>query len=417
MNSVFLLHHTAQGWLLNSALAPHVDAFAFYLKSRRYASNTTHTYLVCIAHFARWMTRARLGLTELDEAAVTKFLTQHLPRCDCPAPVMRVRRDLHAACVHLLAVLREGGVIAMPPVPDGYIDEEIRSFDDHMNMARGLNSATRRNYRRIARRFLEWRFGKRPVVISAIRPIEVREFLGEQLDRRASASNATALAASLRAYLGYRGSCGDSVQALCSAISLPARWRLSSLPRSLSAEEIERLLAAFPLTLPSARRGYAMVRCALDLGLRISEIAKLMLDDIDWHHGTVTLRHNKSGREHILPLPALTGRAIADYLRYERPPTSNQAVFVRRRAPRDVPISADAVCRLIRDAYRRIGLTHGRTHALRHSLARRMVEQGSSIKEVADVLRHRSLNTTLIYAKLDTPRLAAVALPWPGSVR
>ena len=109
--------------------------------------------------------------------------------------------------------------------------------------------------------------------------------------------------------------------------------------------------------------------------------------------------------------------AIADYLRYERPSTSNRALFVRCLAPRDAPISADTVCRVIRDAYRRIGLNHGRTHALRHSLARRMVEHGSSIKEVADVLRHRSLNTTLIYAKLDTPRLAAVALPWPGSVR
>lgn len=417
MNSIFHLHPTAHGWLRNSVLAPHVDAFAAYLKNGRYASTTTHTYLGCIAHLARWMTRARLGLFQLDEAAVTRFLTQHLPYCDCAAPVMRVRRDSHAACAHLLVVLREGGVVAMPPVPSGYIDEEIRNFDDHMNKARGLTSATRRNYCRIARRFLEWRFGKRPVVTSALRPIDVRKFLAEQLDKRTSASNATAMAASLRAYLGYRGSCGDQVQALSGAISLPARWRLSSLPRSLSAEEIERLLAAFPLTLPSARRGYAMVRCALDLGLRISEIAKLMLDDIDWHHGTVTLRRNKSGREHILPLPVTTGRAIADYLRYERPSTSNQAVFVRRRAPRDVPISADAVCRLIRDAYRRIGLTHGRTHALRHSLARRMVEHGSSIKEVADVLRHRSLNTTLIYAKLDTPRLAAVALPWPGSTR
>jgi integrase/recombinase XerC len=192
---------------------------------------------------------------------------------------------------------------------------------------------------------------------------------------------------------------------------------MSALPRSLTAQEIERLLAAFPSTLPSRRRGYAMVRCALDLGLRISEIAKLMLSDIDWRNGTVTLRHNKSQREDVLPLPAATGRAIADYLRHERPATTNQAVFARHLAPHDAPISADTVCRAIRDAYRRIGLRHGRTHALRHSLAQRMVEHGSSIKEVADVLRHRSLNTTLVYAKLDTPRLAAVALPWPGSKR
>ncbi|MFZ4539348.1 tyrosine-type recombinase/integrase, partial [Propionivibrio sp.] len=110
-----------------------------------------------------------------------------------------------------------------------------------------------------------------------------------------------------------------------------------------------------------------------------------------------------------------TGQAIMDYLRFERPATTNQDVFVRRLAPHDVPISPDAVHRLIRDAYQRIGLKHGRVHALRHTLAHRMLEHGSSLKEVSDVLRHRSLNTSLIYAKLDSRSLLAVALPWPGS--
>jgi integrase len=108
--------------------------------------------------------------------------------------------------------------------------------------------------------------------------------------------------------------------------------------------------------------------------------------------GTVTLRSTKSRRVDILPLPISTGQAIADYLRYERPRTINPAVFVRRLAPHDAPISADAVHRLIRDAYRRIGLDHGRTHALRHTLARRLLDQGDSLKEVADILRHRSLD-------------------------
>ena len=138
--------------------------------------------------------------------------------------------------------------------------------------------------------------------------------------------------------------------------------------------------------------------------------AKLRLTDIDWRAGTVTLRHTKSRREDILPLLATTGRALADYLRYERPKTSNPAVFVRRLAPLDQPISPHAVRRVIRDAFARIGLTHGRSHALRHTLACRLIEQGSSLKEVADVLRHRSLNTTLIYAKLDSRRLARCSL-------
>ena len=274
---------------------------------------------------------------------------------------------------------------------------------------------TRRNYRRIVLDFLLACFGRAEINFSALQPKDVRHFIDEQLTPRATSAKANSLASALRAYFRYRGAGGDDVNALSAVITLPAHWNLAILPKSLTDDEVNRLLNAFPPELPSCRRGYAMVRCALDLGLRIGEIAKLALADIDWEAGTITLRSTKSRREDILPLPISTGQAIADYLRYERPRTTNQAVFVRRLAPHDVPISAYTVHRLIRDAYHRIGLDHGRTHALRHTLARRLLEQGDSLKEVADILRHRSLDTSLIYAKLDTRKLSTVALPWPGS--
>ena len=152
-----------------------------------------------------------------------------------------------------------------------------------------------------------------------------------------------------------------------------------------------------------------------DVTLRSSEVAHLGLDDIDWRAATITLRKTKGLREDIMPLPAETGRAIADYLQFERPPTTNRAVFVRNVAPRDQSIGPDLVRKAIRQAYAQAGLPHTRSHLLRHTMASRLLEGGSSLKEVADVLRHRSLNTTLIYAKLDSRNLAAVALPWPGS--
>ena len=124
--------------------------------------------------------------------------------------------------------------------------------------------------------------------------------------------------------------------------------------------------------------------------------------DIDWRAGTVTLRNTKCRREDILPLPEATGRAIADYLSFERPQTTNRSVFVRRVAPRDQPIGPDLVRQEIRQAYARAGLdVTGRTFCATR-MASRLLEGGSSLKEVADVLRHRSLNTTLIYAKLDS---------------
>jgi integrase len=108
------------------------------------------------------------------------------------------------------------------------------------------------------------------------------------------------------------------------------------------------------------------------------------------------------------------GRAIADYLKFERPQTTNRAVFVRHIAPRDQPIGPDLVRKAIRQAYARAGLPYTRSHLLRHTMASRLLAGGSSLKEVADVLRHRSLNTALIYAKLDSRNLAGVALAWPG---
>jgi integrase len=157
-----------------------------------------------------------------------------------------------------------------------------------------------------------------------------------------------------------------------------------------------------------------MVRCALDLGLRSREIATLGLDDIDWQAGTIILRRTKSRREDTLPLPPTTGQAIVDYLLHERPPSASRAVFVRRIAPCDRPLGADCVRKTIRQAYARAGLPYTRSHLLRHTMASGLLASGSSLKEVADVLRHRSLNTTLIYAKLDSRNLTAVALPWPG---
>ncbi|MGD1984814.1 MAG: tyrosine-type recombinase/integrase, partial [Chromatiaceae bacterium] len=214
--------------------------------------------------------------------------------------------------------------------------------------------------------------------------------------------------------LRYRNVCGDSVAGLNAAISSPVQWKLASLPRALEPHEVQQLLGAFP-SRRWPRRGYAIVRCALDMGLRAGEIANLSIDDISWREGTVTLKGTKSRRQDILPLPLATGQALADYLQHERPAIPTRAIFVQHRDSRDAPITTAAVQKVIYRACRRAGLPDAGSHVLRHTRACRLVESGSSLKEVADVLRHRSLETTRIYAKLDTPNLTGVALPWPGS--
>ncbi len=415
MDSTRHLHRSPSDWLRESKLAPYVDAFTHHLAERRYAAETVCTYQGCIAHFARWASGRRLGVRQIDEDLIRQFLDDHLPRCNCARPVQGTRRDLRAALGHLLVVLRANGAIAERTPGTTPVDEEVRRFDDHMNHVRGLALKTRGLYLRTVRRLLLERFADRPIVISAIKPDDVRSFVARQSKLYSTPASTGTLASALRGYFRFRAACGDQVHGLIGVVCYPANWQLASLPKALSSAEVERLLGSLGQPGPSARRADAIVRCALDLGLRRGEVAKLGLDDIDWGAGTVTLRRTKSRREDILPLPVTTGRAIADYLKFERPQTTNRAVFVRHIAPRDQPIGPDLVGKTIRQAYARAGLPYTRAHLLRHTMASRLLDGGSSLKEVADVLRHRSLNTTLIYAKLDSRKLSAVALPWPGS--
>ena len=409
-------HHHSTLWLLESQLAPYVDAYTQHLIECRYASHTTDYYLASIAHFAHWSTQCAIDVQRIDEKMVQQFLNEHLPYCDCAKPVHRVRQDLRAALGHLLVLLRTNAIIADPPIGMTPVDEELRRFNDYMNHVHGLAPRTRSQYLCIIHRLLFEQFADHPVVISAITPDNVRKFVARQSELCRIPASISATISALRGYFRYRATRGDLVHHLIGVTSYPANWQQATLPKALSSSEIERLFGALEHDGPSARRTEAIVHCALDLGLRSSEVANLGLDDIDWCAGTITLRRSKGHREDVMPLPAATGHAIANYLKFERPQTTNRAVFVRNIAPRDQPISPHLIRKSIRQAYARAGLPYTRSHLLRHTMASRLLEGGSSLKEVADVLRHRSLNTTLIYAKLDSRNLAAVALPWPGSV-
>jgi integrase/recombinase XerC len=409
------LHPILRAWLLEGPLSAQIPAYVRRLESGRYACSTRRRWLNAVAHFAHWMSSCRCPARMLDEARVDQFLRLHLPLCDCPGGAPRTPSDAHAALVPMLEILRVEGVISRPPAPSGPIADELHRYDVHMRDACGLAAGSREDRLRIVGRLLLAKFAGRPVVVGELQPSDIRQFIADQHDALGTTSNAITIGTTLRRYLRYRASVGDAVQPLLAVIISPAHWSMTTLPRGLTPEEVNRLLSSFTSAQPSPRRSYAVVRLALDLGLRSIEISRLQLADIDWRQGTVMLKGTKPRRQDLLPLPMITGRALEEYLRHERPKTDSAAVFVRHMAPHDKPIGVDAIRRIFGDAFRRAGISHGGGHALRHTLACRIVNQGGSIKEVADVLRHRSLNTATIYAKLDHGGLSCVALPWPGS--
>jgi len=394
-----------------SPLALHVDAFEQHLHDWHYASSTRSRYLSYLGDFACWLDDQQLTAEQLDEAVTARFLSEHRSRCRSQQPPW----PLQAALKLLLTLLRAKGVIAERMPPATPVEEELRRFDAYMDHVHGLAVKTRSQHCCTVGRLLREQFRDQPIVLAAIVPEALRRFVACQSERYHSPGNTASMIAALRGYFRFRSTCGDEVHALIGVLAYPMRWALSSLPQTLSSTEVERLEAVLgEATGRSPHRADAMVRCALDLGLRRGEIAGLSLDDIDWRAGTLRLRRTKGQREDCLPLPQATGRAIADCLRLERPQTPSRAIFVRHATPISQPIGPDTVAKAIRQAYARAGLPYTRTHLLRHTLASRLLAGGSSPKEVADGLRRRSLETTQIYAKLDGRNLSAIALPWPG---
>jgi integrase len=288
------------------------------------------------------------------------------------------------------------------------LERALHRYNEHMQQARGLARSTRLRRLKIVDALV------RTAAVVTPSADQLRRFIAQELDHVSPASGG-AIATALRSYLRFRAFEGNRVEHLLPVIGSPARWRLAPLPQTLSRADVDRLLGAFPPGLPSRLRSYAIVRCFVDLGLRTHEVCRLTLDDIDWAAGTVRIAKCKTRRVDVMPLPQATGRAIAEYLQMERPPTTNRQVFVRHVAPVDEPVGPDVIRNTVRKAYRRCGLPYTRVHILRHTLAGRLLDTGGTLKEVADVLRHRQLDTTLIYAKVDMNRLGAVAMPWPGS--
>jgi integrase/recombinase XerD len=402
-------------WSEAGILRPYVSQYGEHLQRRRYAPSTQRVYVCCVAHFGHWVTQERYDLEAIGQGAVMRFLSEHLPACACSLPVRRSRHELQAALGHLLEVLRAAGVLLQDRDRNSVVRQELTCFDANMRDVWGLTENTRRQYSRVVKRFLLAHFGERPISMAMVSATSIRCFvLGE---RGRSPRSIAATGGAIGCYLRARSMSGDRVSDLSAAIPRAAHWRLASLPDVLTDAEIKELLRSFDHPFPSRQRAYAMVRCLIDLGLRCSEVVKLQLDDVNWADGTINLVETKGGRSDVLPLPSVTGAAIASYLREERPPTSNRAIFVRHVAPYDEPIKPWTVKQAVMAGYRRCGWTRTGVHILRHSVASRLLRAGAPMKEIADVLRHRSLDTSAIYAKVDLSRLAAVALPWPGSVR
>lgn len=393
-----------------------VELYKTTLQSRGYEPGATHAYKRAVEHFIAWSAPGS-DYVEIGDVLIRRFLDEHLGNCNCSGRQQRGKVTSLSALRHLQAILRAtGGIPPAPPSFQSFVISELQAYCDHARDVCGLAPATLISRSKWIGRFLTHAFPTGGLEFSRLRPKGIRDFFAAQCQGFEPGS-AQVVASSVRSYLRFRAlRHADPVEALMASIPTVAHWPLAALPEYLNLEELAKLMSAFDQKEPQSQRDYAIIRCLVNLGLRSCEVAALHLNDIDWKTGTLNIRGGKSHRVDVLPLPADTGRAIAYYLHNGRPAIESRAVFVRHRAPLDVPIDAGVIRSVVRQAAARSGLAgrlHG-PHQLRHSAATFMLQGGATLKEIADVLRHRSLDTTAIYAKVDFPRLSAIAQPWPG---
>jgi len=295
------------------------------------------------------------------------------------------------------------------------VKELINEYGQHLQQARGVSESTRHQYIHYVQRFLSETFTDVfPDKLRHLQPRDMIEYVIKQKERHHEPVLKSMLTA-LRSFLKFLQMKGLCEARLVNAVpSLPA-WKLSRIPNYLTKEQLRKFLASFDRKTPTGRRDYAIALCLARLGLRAKEVAHLTLDDIDWRSGALRITSSKSRRFSSLPLPEDVGEAIVSYLRNGRPLTEERHIFVCHRIHIGQSLQSDVIRNIIRRRFKQTGmkLPSGGTHILRHTVATHMVQQGVSIKEVADFLRHRSLDTTTIYTKVHLPMLHEVALPWP----
>lgn len=385
-----------------------LDTFAQQLADCGYALDTGQKQLRTVARLSRWMASRTLAADDLDERVVAQSLRARRRRG-------RMRPIEPKTLALFLEYLRRQGVVSRPPpcaAEDGRALVQ-RDFEHHLLRERGLASATVGNYLGISRTFLSMHFPTGRVELHQLTPAGVIGFVRRVAQARPPRS-AKFTITGLRAFLRFLYMHGRTATDLAAAVPTVPHWKVETLPQSLTAGEVERLLRGCDRTTAVGQRDYAVLCLLARLGLRAGEVAAMTLDDIDWRAGELTVR-GKGGTRERLPLPAEVGQALAAYLREARPACATRHALVKARAPFREFAGSTTVCRIVEQAIKRAGLNPPRrgAHLLRHSLATALLRRGASLREIGDVLRHRHLATTQIYAKVDVAALQGLAQPWP----
>lgn len=396
--------------LRDDVVGEHLDGFLAYMVDAGFAPLTLRQYLSGPLHFGRWARRVGLALGRVKADDIERF-RRHLRRCRCCngyGSRRCGRTDVVVVSVKwFIAYLRHVGIA--PPLPVVVLPKLIGEFEAWMKEQRGSAERTLSDYRRHLLRFVETtQIGPRVKLAAAV----LRSYVIAR-SQHTTRTQMLVVVRALRMFVRFLVATGRCPSHLDRAVPSVPHWRLSTLPRYLASDQVERVLARCDSSTPLGARDRAVLLLLARLGLRAGDVRQLQKTDLDWTAGRVRVV-GKLRRPVWLPLPQDVGEAILEYLSIGRPVCSVSEVFLCAKAPHR-PLGMTGVGGITQRAIDRAGVKSPNkgAHVFRHSAATTLVRAGATLDEIGVLLRHASRDTTAIYAKVDLPALHLIAQPWP----
>ena len=396
-------------------LTGHLGAFVGSLIAQQFAASVIYVKAQHALAFDGWLAKHDVVLADLGDVHIERYQRRHRPRHQRIVAETRRRERNHIS--QLLQYLRDSGVCPAARIEITAAADVAAKFARHLEAQQGLAATTIKRYRTVADRFLNERFGCGAVDLGALSPGDMIAFIR----RRSECLQPPALkcvTTALRSFLRYAQYRGEVSKTLAAAVPTVAAWATTpAVPKAISPEHAQRAIDSCDLDTAVGLRDCAVLLLLARLGLRAHEIIALQLEDCDWDGGLLRLR-SKTRREQLLPMPTDVGAAIAAYLRRGRPTSTDRHLFLLSKAPVR-GLRQGAVGTIARYALQRarVDAPHRGSHQFRHALAVRMLRGGASLREIGEVLRHQSPQSTSIYARVDIDALRSLTMPWPGAVR
>jgi integrase/recombinase XerD len=389
-------------------LRQYAPGFIAELARLGYTQNSASGQMFVMAHLSRWLAAEGLDASGLMPQVAERFLAAR-------RSAGYVLYLSPKALAPLLGYLRGAGAVppASAPGPVSSADALLARYQRYLVTERGLAPGTARGYADVVRPFLAGRETVGGLDLAGLTAAGVTGFIVETCPGLRKGT-AKMMVTALRSLLGWLHVAGEIAGPLAWAVPAVASWRRAGLPEALEPGQVAAMLASCDRRTAVGCRDFAMLTLMARLGLRAGEVAGLLLEGIGWRAGEMVVR-GKGRRAERLPLPAYAGEAIAAYLQDSRPEPfeADRRVFLRVRAPHR-GLTSGGVSQAVFAAGQRAGIGPVHAHRLRHSAATGMLRAGAPLPEISQVLRHRRLLSTAIYAKADTEALRALARPWPS---